>query len=280
MPEDHDLTPEQQERFLSDGYILLHDCFSREAAEGLIADAYSQLGYDPNDPGTWEKPLAFLYPSSHVPLRKFAPRAWAAVCRLVGGEERLGSRDPGVGQWVINFRRGADEPWQPPSPAVPGWHKDGNFFRHFLDSPEQGLLVIPIFSDIEHRGGGTFLAVDSVPVVARFLRDRPEGVRPDEFRFMDLVTQCSDFREVTGRVGDVALIHPFMLHNFSQNHSGRPRFITNLCISLNAPMEFNRPRPEEFSPVEQAVLRGLGEARIEFTPTAPRERIDPKTLKR
>jgi hypothetical protein len=28
-------------------------------------------------------------------------------------------------------------------------HCDGDFFLHFLDSPEQGLLVIPLYSDIK-----------------------------------------------------------------------------------------------------------------------------------
>jgi hypothetical protein len=47
-------------------------------------------------------------------------------------------------------------------PSSPDWHKDGDFFRHFLDSPEQGLLTIVLWSDIEERGGGTFIAPDSV----------------------------------------------------------------------------------------------------------------------
>ena len=56
-----------------------------------------------------------------------------------------------------------------------GWHKDGDFFRHFLDSPEQGLLTFVLWSDIEPRGGGTFVAADSVPVVARTLAAAPGG---------------------------------------------------------------------------------------------------------
>ena len=278
MPGRFVLTQEECDRFVAEGHLILHDCFSRKAADELKADAWRQLGYNADDPDTWEKSLAFLYPSARVPLREFAPKAWSAACDLLGGENRASNPDFGVGQWVINFRRGADEPWMPPSPEVPGWHKDGNFFRHFLDSPEQGLLVIPIFSDIAHQGGGTFLAADSVPVVAKLLLDHPEGVRPDEFDFKALVSQCRDFREVTGTTGDVVLIHPFMLHNFSQNPSGRPRFITNLCISLKEPMRFDHPNPGDHSPVEQAVLRGLNTDRLEFTPAAPRERIDPKTI--
>lgn len=273
---DYQLSDAQIEQFLQDGLLVLPDCFGREAATAMIDDAYAQLGYDPHDAATWEKPLAFLFPSSPTPMREFAPRAWSGVCQLVGGEERVGHRDCGMGQWVINFRRGADEPWEAPSPRVKGWHVDGNFFRHFLDSAEQGLLVVPIFSDIEHKGGGTVFAADSVPVVARFLRDHAAGVRPSEFLYPDLLSQCRDFRELTGRAGDVALMHPFMLHSFAQNHAGKPRFITNVCVALKEPMRFNRADAKDFSPVEQAVLQGLGVERFDFQASAPRERIDPQ----
>lgn len=267
------LTATQREQFLTDGYVVLRECFSREAAQRLVDEAYQQLGYSADDPATWEKPLAFLFPGRSVAMREFAPRVWAAIGELIGGEDRAAHPDCGIGQWVINFSRGKDELWEPPSPRVKGWHVDGNFFRHFLDSAEQGLLVVPIFTDIEHKGGGTVLAADSVPVISRFLADHPEGILPSEFDYPALLAECHDFRELTGLAGDVALLHPFMLHSFSQNHSVRPRFITNICVSLNAPMRFDRA--DGLSPVEQAVVRGLGVERLEFRPTAPRERIDP-----
>lgn len=267
------LTPSQRETFLRDGYVILHECFRRNAADELVGEAYRQIGYDPGDPATWEKELVFLFPERHTSLRELAPSAWEGICELVGGGERLVHPDMGIGQWVINFSRGKDEPWEVPSPRVKGWHVDGNFFRHFLDSPEQGLLIVPLFSDVEHKGGGTVLAADSVPIVARFLADHPEGVAPREFDYPALLAQCRDFRELTGRVGDVALMHPFLLHSFSQNHSGRPQFITNICVSLKEPMQFDRVAP---SPVEQAVLLGLGVERLDFQPAAPREHIDPK----
>ena len=42
-------------------------------------------------------------------------------------------------------------------------------FRHLLDSPEQGLLVVPLFNDILPQSGGTHIATDSIGVVSRFL---------------------------------------------------------------------------------------------------------------
>ena len=44
--------------------------------------------------------------------------------------------------FVANFHRGADRPWAPPSAEVKGWHKDGSFFRHFLDSRERGIGIV------------------------------------------------------------------------------------------------------------------------------------------
>ena len=83
---------------------------------------------------------------------------------------------------------------------------------------------------------------------------------------------------MTGRLGDVVLLHPYVLHAVSQNHLGVARFITNPPIALKEPMNFNRDNPNEFSPVERAVLKGLGVERLDFTPTAPRENVVPERV--
>lgn len=45
----------------------------------------------------------------------------------------------------------------------------GDWFTHFLDSPEQALLIIPLFTDIKPKGGGTVICTDSVKLVAERL---------------------------------------------------------------------------------------------------------------
>ena len=72
------------------------------------------------------------------------------------------------------------------------------------------------------------------------------------------------------------LLHPYILHSASNNPSGRPRFITNPNVSLAEPMNFNRDDPAEHSLVELAVLRALDVERLDFRPTAPRERVIPE----
>lgn len=274
------LTDEQVEQFLAHGYVVLHECFSREAAKALTDRTFVRLGYDPNDPSTWKEDVIHMPSQQRFDVKEFAPKAWDAACDLLGGEERIEQPYTWGDGFIVNLREGGDRPWDPPSPSVGGWHKDGDFFRHFLNSPEQGLLTLVLWSDVQPRGGATFVAGDSVPVVARFLAEHPEGVLPKEFPRQELIAQCHDFAEATGRVGDVYLLHPYVLHAKSQNLLGIPRLITNPPVHLLEPMDFNRPDPADFSPVELAVLRGLGVERLDFRPTAPRERVVPERIAR
>ncbi len=274
------LTDEQVEHFLERGHVTLRGCFPREVAREWTNRAFVRLGYDRNDAATWQEKRIHMPSLEHVDVKEFAPAVWDAACDLLGGEERIQQPYRWGDGFICNLGIGADRAWEPPSAQVKGWHKDGDFFCHFLDSPEQGLLTLVLWTDIAPQGGGTFVACDSVPVVARFLAEHPEGVRPNEFDFKELVGQCHDFIEATGEAGDVVLLHPYVLHATSQNHGGLARLITNPPIHLREPMNFNRADATDFSLVERAVLRGLGVEKLDFVPTAPRERIVPERVKK
>ena len=274
------LTESDIDHFIRKGHVVLRDCFSREIAAEWREFAFKRLGYDPSDVSTWSEPRIHLPTMNRVPIREIAPRAWDGICDLLGGEDRIANIQPSWGDgFIINFALGADKEWVPPEKHHWGWHKDGDFFRHFLDSPEQGLLTIVVWSDILPKSGGTFVACDSVKHVARHLHANPQGLLPGD-GFGQLVAECEDFVEITGNAGDVVLLHPFILHSASNNPSGRARFITNPAVALKEQMEFNRGDPNDFSPVELAVLSGLGKERLDFKPTAPRERLVPERVKR
>jgi hypothetical protein len=273
------LRPEQIEQFLSQGYLTIPRCFSRDAAEAVTDAAFVRLGYDKTDSSTWTAPRVHMPSLNHFECKTFAPAAWAAICDLLGGEERVQQPCHWGDALIANFHEGLGRPWAGPSPQSPGWHKDGDFFRHFLDSPEQGLLVLVLWSDIAPQGGGTFIAPDSIAHVARFFASHPEGVLPGEIPFRQMISGCQEFEECTGSVGDVVLCHPFLLHTVSQNHGGKARFITNPPAALKEPMRFNRANLDDFSPVEQSILNALGVERLDFQPAAPRERIVPERVK-
>ena len=271
------LTDEQAEHFLHKGYVLLHDCFTPEAAAEYTETMWTRLGYDPTDQSTWEQTSVHMPSHRPIDVKEFAPKVWGAVCDLLGGEDRIVQPYTWGDGFIVNLSEGATRPWQPASPQSQGWHKDGDFFRHFLDSPEQGLLTLVLWTEVRHQGGATFVAADSVGPVARYLAERPQGVRPRDIDTPALIGQCSDFVEATGRTGDVYLLHPYMLHAKAQNVQRVPRAITNPAIHLREPMRFDRDDP---SLVEQAVLRGLGVDRYSYAPTAPREEVVPERVRR
>ena len=279
------LTDDQAQFFLDNGYVIIKNAFSREAAQKHTDLAWQRLGYDPNDPDTWVEGKIHMPTLTRFPISEFAPKAWDAICDLMGGEDRIDMSRANWGDaFIVNLHFDTDEPYREPSPTAGGWHVDGDFFRHFLDSPEQGLLTIVIWSDILPRSGGTFVAPDSVPLVARHLAAHPEGILPTKDSPVPLgshlIGECKEFLELTGETGDVVLIHPFMLHASSQNPSGRPRFITNPPVTLNEPMNFNRDNPDDFSLIERAVLNALGVERHDFQPTHPREAVVPERVRR
>lgn len=270
----------QVEHFLDRGYVVIENCFDRQLAEEWITFAYERLGCDPVEPSTWPEPRVHTPSMNEVDVRDFAPRAYGAICDLMGGEDRVKQPVRWRDGFIINFNIGQGEEWEPPSAAVTGWHKDGDWFRHFLDSPEQGLLTVVIWQDIEPRSGGTFVATDSIGPIARYLMEHPQGLVPREAQFGLQIDQCKAFGELTGKAGDVVLIHPYTLHSASRNPSGIPRFITNPAISFNEPMCFHRDDPDDYSLVELAVFRALGIDHLDFKPTAPRERIVPERVAR
>ena len=281
------LTDAQVQSFLDHGYLIVKDCLDTTLAQRWIGEAYDRLGYDRNDPRTWEKDIVWMDHKNKLPVREVAPRAWEAILDVVGGEDRLETQVMGKkgghfssinsflwsDAFIVNFHRGANQPWQPPSAQSPGWHKDGSYFRHYLDSREQALLTIVLWSDMRHQGGGTFIAPDSVRVVARLLAEHPEGIPPSDFDYAALIGQCTQFEELTGTAGDFVILHPYMLHASSQNVLGRPRFMSNPPIVLKEPLNFNRDNPEEFSLLERATLHSLGLERLDFQATGPREAV-------
>ena len=169
------LTSDQVEQFLEHGFVVIRGAFSRRVADALTGHAWKQLGYDPDDPSTWEAAVRAY--ARDAPHRRADVRA-EGVGRDVRSRRRRG---PDVSHrpyffndaFIVNLALGADQPWITSPAAIGGWHKDGDNSRHFLDSPEFGLLTLVLWTDVHHQGGATMLAADSVRPVARFLAANP-----------------------------------------------------------------------------------------------------------
>lgn len=230
-------------------------------------------------------------------VSEFAPKAWAGICSLLGGASKV---DSNASTWkdgfIVNLGTPEGHNTLIKPQDLPGWHVDGDFFVHYLDSPEQGLLVIPLWSDIVAGGGGTFICPAAISTVAKYLYDHPEGVSPrmtpraqnPNFEqekglrwFNELAATMPDeaFVEATGVVGDVYLLHPLMLHSASNNQLRKVRVITNPPVSVTEPFVFDR-KDGEYSAVEQKTLNALGKDRLQgWNIQAERQMVVPERVR-
>ena len=307
--------------FLEHGWVLVTGAVSKQIAADIVACAWRELeerGIMQDDPETWKQEpyirtgcppnvqimasrgdkeaaaqmreirTRYGLPPESPRLQEVAPRALGAQLDCVGGWDRV--KDPeqitlpdslAVNLCSDDSNLGEDG-WR--STRAPGWHKDGWQYRHFLDSPQQGLLLGYMYSDILPGSGGTQMCVDSIGVVARLLAQHPEGIHPDSVQSYikpHMIEECSEFEELTGEAGDLAIIHPYMVHRVAGNPSGRPRFAQFPSLQLSQPMQFGRDDPSEYSLSELVVLKELGQLkRFDFATAEdyamyPREDITP-----
>ncbi|KAH7100344.1 hypothetical protein BKA62DRAFT_706746 [Auriculariales sp. MPI-PUGE-AT-0066] len=187
------LTDEQITQFLQHGWVKISGAFSEARASEWTANLWDRLGMKADDPSTWTRWKTHMLRERVEPVSSFAPKAWDAICDFLG-EERIDSACSSWGDsFIVNL--GTDELLRQYTAAtidkeirtfadmmdpasLDNYHIDGDFFVHFLDSPEQALLVIPIFTPIEPLGGGTHICPTGIPLMARYLADHPEGVVP------------------------------------------------------------------------------------------------------
>ncbi|KAI1772391.1 hypothetical protein F4818DRAFT_444216 [Hypoxylon cercidicola] len=293
------LTQEQKDFFLANGYLKLTGCFTQEQADEVTEGVWTRLGMSPTDKATWTRERTNMPSHRSFDCKFFAPRAWEAVCELCGGEDRV---NPECRLWrdslIVNLGTAEGEGKPVPPRELANWHVDGDFFVHYLDSPEQALLVIPLFTDIAPESGGTMICPAAIATVARHLAAHPEGVsprmvpraHPDFGRernlewYADIARGCRDdeFVEATGAVGDVYLLHPLMVHSATSNARRAVRIITNPPVSILEPFRFDRGgEADAYSLVERKTMEAVGGAdKLKgWKITQPRERLVPERVR-
>ncbi len=289
------LSRDDVESFMERGFVRVESAYDPEdalAAQKVVWRHLEERGVFESDPSSWQTPMIRLNEGYDSPeFERCNTERLADDMEDFVGRDRLRQRSTHAwGWWPVNFFFGGDAPWD--IPRV-GWHWDGQHFRHYVDSPEQGLLVLCVFSEIAPRGGGTLVVEGSHRVVAKFLAQHPEGMEhkaaiaevtsthpwfqsltasaadeplsPDEriARFMqpsvDLEGVTLRVVETTANPGDVILCHPFLFHATSQNTRHVPRFMCNRTAELKQRMQIHQPvDPAQLSPVEMSIRRAIG----------------------
>ncbi|KAH9845184.1 glycosyltransferase family 2 protein [Teratosphaeria destructans] len=223
-------SPKNKQFWLDHGFLKIPSCSSREAATQFTAALWGRVGASPHDKSTWPTGKVNMPSHNAYPVKAFAPKAWAAICEVLGGEDK-------IAEWCTNWKDSYIPDWGEPGfhaddelnyRRLANWHADGESFVHYLNSPEQALLVNPLFTDIAPKGGGT----------------EPKLTRP------------YTFHEAIGNVGDVYVLHPFMLHSASKNPRRHLRIITNPPVAIKAPFRYWR-EDGRYSLGEKKTLREL-----------------------
>jgi hypothetical protein len=253
------LTEKDTHQFIQQGYLVVHEAFQRELAERIIPMVWAELEIDPNDPSTWTEPVVWLRQVlKKEPIPQIHTKRYHEVIDDLCGQGRWYATNNGAGYWPILLPGFAKPPWRPLNKE---WHVEGNWFHHRLSSPEQGLVCLQLFTDIEPGGGGTAVRVGSHRYTACILAEaEPDGLTPRE---LDLrataATQHLSVVEVTGEAGDIIIMHPFTVHAPSTNTSDRARIAAIKLIRLYEAMILKRQDTVDYSPVELAIVNALGE---------------------
>ncbi|GLV57441.1 hypothetical protein KDH_42770 [Dictyobacter sp. S3.2.2.5] len=282
------LSSAQVDQFIECGYAVVEEAFPRKQAlkaqEYLWQRLAERDGVRKDDPTTWTRPMIRINENYNDSVfQQCATERLAGAMDDLLNSGRRRTNTSGWGWWPVNFAAGADKPWDVPAT---GWHWDGIHFRHFVDSPEQGLLTLCIFSEVGPHGGGTVVAEGSHKLVARFLQQHPEGLELNEaigmcasthpwlaeltgktqtiqnriayFMEQTVHDDGADLRVVdtTGAPGDVILCHPFLYHASSQNHSGVPRFMCNRTAPLKERLNLQRG-DSDYSPLEISIRNAI-----------------------
>jgi hypothetical protein len=237
------VTPVIDAALARDGYVRVERALDPGFCNEVVDATFQRAGIDDRDPTTWPAEVRHLPVTTSWRLSDVAPTVMPVLDDLVGLDAVVFAEVQD--NLIVNPPRPAAEWWPPGAGDVEaaGWHKDGDWFRHFLDSPEQGLLVVVFWRDVCERQGPTYVAVDSITPIARLLAAHPEGLEPAEMvaRSRAIVADCVDFRPLTGTQGDIVFAHPFLLHTASINALDALRVISNTSVMLREPIDLAAP---------------------------------------
>ncbi|KAF9455488.1 hypothetical protein BDZ94DRAFT_709389 [Collybia nuda] len=74
------LTPEQRVHFLEHGWVKVPNAVPKENIELYTKDIWIRLGYDKDDPSTWEEERFRMPRQREMPWAQFAPKGYGAIC--------------------------------------------------------------------------------------------------------------------------------------------------------------------------------------------------------
>jgi hypothetical protein len=257
------LTNSQARSFIDDGVLRIDQAFSRQVAAAARNILWRDSGCDPDDPGTWTRPVVRLGEYVGPPFSDAieTPMLREAFDGLVGKGRWLPRKT--LGTFPLRFP-------SPDDPGDTGWHIDVSFagqdssptdyltWHANVSSRGRALLMLFLFSDVGEKDAPTRIRVGSHHDVARRLAPAGE----EGLSLIDLAkngfAESENRREIaaTGEAGTVYLCHPFLVHAAQPHRGTRPRFMAQPPLFPTESLSLQRP-DGDYSAVELAIREAL-----------------------
>lgn len=226
------------------------------AMRSAVWETLAQDGIEAGRPATWtvERPSNLQRLRRHVAFRWRPTEALQhAIASIVGTK----FEEPADwGSAFIAFP--TQKPWEVPHK---GWHIDANYRSPLF--PARGVKTLALIGNVEARGGGTLVLSGSHRLVHRWFQRHPAppAARSAELRqllrlhpYIDALFSVGKAEErigrfmscpqddegvplqvveLTGRPGDVILMHPLLMHTTAPNNSPEPRLMISGGVTTN-----------------------------------------------
>jgi hypothetical protein len=256
------LSTEQVNQFIDDGFVKIEHAFSTELAEECRAILWKATQCNPHDAATWTQPVIRV---GEIGLEPFRKAANTAVLH------RAFDQLAGKGNWLPRETLGSFPIRFPgkKSAGDTGWHVDASFpgedasdylqWRINIHSRGRALLMLFLFSDVAEPDAPTRIKQGSHRDVAKLLE--PEGEKG--LSFLALAQKLADLPQrdealATGEAGTVYLCHPFLVHAAQDHRGTSPKFMAQPPLLTRK--DFNIDQPEKaLCPVEKAIRIGISE---------------------
>lgn len=246
------LTDNQMDQFVNEGFFKVEGVFSADLGELCRRELWDATGRDPNDPETWTEPVVRLGGFDSPPFRAAGNTPPAGGVRSARWARWV---DPPRGARDISVRFPSEDP-----PGDDGWHAGTSYAgaqgetRLNLRSRDRALLMLFLFSDVAAEDAPTRVRVGSHLDVPALLG--PAGGDGVEWiSLCERAVAASASRPVelaTGRVEDVHLCHPFLVHAAQPHRGQTPRFMAQPPLHPARPLDLDAAIP---TPVALAILR-------------------------
>lgn len=129
MPPYTHLTEAERAHFVEHGWLKIENAIDPKFLDEWMDNFWVRLGMDPDDKSTWTEEYVKLPRHREVRCEEFCPTAWAKMCEIVGGEDKIDPvRERYYGdQFIVNFGTKEIEGGSHNPQELKGWHTDNDW---------------------------------------------------------------------------------------------------------------------------------------------------------